>query len=450
MVSCGAAHTNGGDGMKRSLWENKNKLPQYAPLEQDLEADILIVGGGMAGLLCADRLRREGADCVLIEADRILRGVTGNTTAKITSQHGFCYERLLREFGTEKARGYWQANELAIREYAHLAQTIDCDFQRVDNLIYATDSAEKARKEFKALCKLGIPGEWEDAVPLPVKSAGAIRFRDQAQFDPLKFAAGLLPGLRIYERTPAREFIDTTVITDRGKIRAKKIIMATHFPILNKHGGYFLKMYQQRSYVLALENAGQVDGMYLGEGTAGLSFRQAGDLLLLGGGGHRTGKKGGGWKMLEDAARRYYPEAREKYRWAAQDCMTLDGVPYIGRYSAATENLYVATGFNKWGMTSSMVSAMLLADLVSGRRNPYEEVFSPERSILRPQLLRNLGESALHLLKPTVPRCPHLGCALTWNPWERSWDCPCHGSRFSEEGTLLNDPATGDLKNRKK
>ena len=450
MVSCGAAHTHGGDGMKRSLWENKNKLPQYAPLEQDLEADILIVGGGMAGLLCADRLRREGADCVLIEADRILRGVTGNTTAKITSQHGFCYERLLREFGTEKARGYWQANELAIREYAHLAQTIDCDFQRVDNLIYATDSAEKARKEFKALCKLGIPGEWEDAVPLPVKSAGAIRFRDQAQFDPLKFAAGLLPGLRIYERTPAREFIDTTVITDRGKIRAKKIIMATHFPILNKHGGYFLKMYQQRSYVLALENAGQVDGMYLGEGTAGLSFRQAGDLLLLGGGGHRTGKKGGGWKMLEDAARRYYPEAREKYRWAAQDCMTLDGVPYIGRYSAATENLYVATGFNKWGMTSSMVSAMLLADLVSGRRNPYEEVFSPERSILRPQLLRNLGESALHLLKPTVPRCPHLGCALTWNPWERSWDCPCHGSRFSEEGTLLNDPATGDLKNRKK
>lgn len=450
MVSCEAAHTNGGDGMKRSLWENKTKLPQFPPLEQELDVDVLIVGGGMAGLLCADRLRREGADCALIEGDRILRGVTGNTTAKITSQHGFCYERLLREFGAKKAKGYWQANELAIREYARLAQTIDCDFQRVDNHIYAPDSAEKAKRELLALGQLGISGEWEDSVPLPVKAAGAIRFRDQAQFDPLKFASGLLPGLRIYENTPAREFIGTTVTTDRGKIRANKVIMATHFPVLNKHGGYFLKLYQQRSYVLALENAGQVDGMYLGEGEGGLSFRQAGSLLLLGGGGHRTGKKGGGWAQLEDVARKHYPEAREKFRWAAQDCMTLDGVPYIGRYSAAAQNLYVATGFNKWGMTSSMVSALLLSDLVSGKKNPYEEVFSPARTVLRPQLLRNLGESALHLLKPTAPRCPHLGCALTWNPQERSWDCSCHGSRFSEEGTLLNDPATGDLKKRPK
>ena len=126
--------------------------------------------------------------------------------------------------------------------------------------------------------------------------------------------------------------------------------------------------------------------------------------------------------------------------------MSLDGVPYIGQYSSRTPGLFVATGFNKWGMTSSMAAAMLLSDLVQGRKNPYAQVFSPSRTALRPQLFSNMGKAAVHLLTPRSPRCPHMGCALKWNPQERSWDCPCHGSRFTEEGKLLDNPATGGLK----
>jgi hypothetical protein len=165
----------------------------------------------------------------------------------------------------------------------------------------------------------------------------------------------------------------------------------------------------------------------------------------LGGGGHRTGKQGGNWRELEEFVRTHYPGARERYRWAAQDCMTLDGIPYIGEYSRSTPDLYVATGFNKWGMTSSMAAAMILRDMILGRNNPWAPVFSPSRSIFHPQLLANAWESGINLMTPTTPRCPHLGCALKWNPQERSWDCPCHGSRFAADGTVLNSPATEDL-----
>ena len=223
------------------------------------------------------------------------------------------------------------------------------------------------------------------------------------------------------------------------------MIAATHFPFLNKHGAYFLKLYQHRSYVMALKNVSDVRGMYVDEAQEGMSFRNARDLLLVGGGGHRTGKRGGAWRELREFARRYYPGATEKYQWATQDCMSLDGVPYIGPYSSSTSNLYVATGFNKWGMTSSMVSAMLLSDLVQGKTNPFAEVFSPSRTVLRPQLVVNGFEAAVGLLAPTTKRCPHMGCALKWNSQEHTWDCPCHGSRFTKKGKCIDNPATGDL-----
>ena len=186
--------------------------------------------------------------------------------------------------------------------------------------------------------------------------------------------------------------------------------------------------------------------MYVDESKTGLSFRGYGDLLILGGGGHRTGKKGGAWQELEEFAHEHYPGSRVKYRWAAQDCMSLDGVPYVGSYSNRTQGLYTATGFNKWGMTGSMVAARLLTDLITGTANPYERLFSPSRSILHPQLAINGAEAVANLLTPTRKRCPHLGCALKWNPQEHSWDCPCHGSRFSENGDLLDGPATDNIK----
>jgi hypothetical protein len=203
-------------------------------------------------------------------------------------------------------------------------------------------------------------------------------------------------------------------------------------------------MYQRRSYVIALENAADVDGMYIQDIKDGISLRNYNDYLLIGGGGHRTGEVGKNWKILRTLAKKYYPNAVEKYAWATQDCMTLDSVPYIGRYSGATNSLYVSAGFNKWGMSGSMVGAMLLTDMIS-KKNLYADVFSPQRSIIKPQLAINGVKAIGNLLTPSTPRCPHMGCALKWNSAEHSWDCPCHGSRFEKSGKLIDNPATGDL-----
>ena len=429
-----------------SLWEQTWEKPNFPAQDGDLSTDVLIIGGGMAGILCAYRLHCAGVPYVLAEAETICGGITKNTTAKLTSQHGLIYDKLISRFGIQRAKQYLAANQAALQAYRTLCRDMDCGFEEKAAYVYALDGRRKLQREVNALEKLGVPAEFTDELPLPFPVAGAVKFPNQAQFHPLKFVSGLAKGLRVYEHTRVRELIGTTAVTNHGRIRAKKVIVATHFPFLNKHGSYFLKLYQHRSYVIALQGAPDVDGMYVDASRTGLSFRNCQNLLLLGGGGHRTGKRGGGWRELRDFARRHYPQAEEQYRWAAQDCMSLDGVPYIGPYSASTPDLYVAAGFNKWGMTSSMVSAMLLSDLVQGKNSPYGEVFSPSRSILRPQLAVNGFEAVSSLLTPTVRRCPHLGCALKWNPVEHTWDCPCHGSRFTEDGKRLDGPATGDLK----
>ncbi len=429
----------------KSLWEQTWSRPKFPAQDKEITTDVLIIGGGMAGVLCACQLHRAGVPYVLAEAETICSGITKNTTAKITSQHGLIYNRLISQFGIERAKQYLAAGEAALQTYRALCRNIDCDFEEKAAYTYSLNDRRKIERELQALEKLNFPAQFTDSLPLPFPVAGAVRFPNQAQFHPLKFISGIAEGLHIFEHTQVQALDGTTAVTNHGRIHAEKIIVTTHFPFLNRHGSYFLKLYQQRSYVLAHENAPDVDGMYLDAASDGLSFRNYGNLLLIGGGGHRTGKKGGGWRPLQEFARRHYPQAEEKYRWATQDCMSLDGVPYIGPYSASAKNLYVATGFNKWGMTSSMVSAMILSDLVQGKQSPYAEVFSPSRSILRPQLAINAWEATASLLTPTTKRCPHLGCALKWNSAEHTWDCPCHGSRFSKSGKLIDNPATGDL-----
>lgn len=288
--------------------------------------------------------------------------------------------------------------------------------------------------------------ELAEKIPLPLEIEGAVRFDSQAQFHPLKFLAGLAKNKKIYENTFINDISEHRAKSREGEIQAEKIIVATHFPFINKYGGYFLKLYQSRSYVIALENAEEINGMYMDEADTGFSFRNYKNFLLLGGGGHRTGKTGGGFQKVRRKAAQLYPGAKEGYAWAAQDCMSLDGLPYIGKYSRWKQEFYVASGFQKWGMTGSMVSAMVLSDMVQEKKNPWSDIFSPQRSIWTPQLLINGWEAASNLLTFSEKRCPHLGCALKWNSAEHTWDCPCHGSRFEEDGTLIDNPATGDIK----
>lgn len=428
----------------RSVWELDDAIPAFPPLREDIDTDVLVIGGGLAGLLTAYCLKEKGIDVVLAEKDRLCGATTAHTTAKITAQHGLCYHKMIRSCGEDAAKLYYRANAKAVERLKELCRVAGCPMEEKTNFVYSTDR-RKLEAELYAMQKLGIDPVFDEAPPLPIPTAGAVGLPRQAQFHPLKLAGFLAEGLRIHEQTKVEELIGTTAVTAHGRIRAKKIVVATHFPFLNKHGSYFLKLYQHRSYLLGLDNGPKFDGMYVDDDQKGMSFSSFGGWTLLGGGGHRTGKQGGCYAELRSFAKEHWPDAVERLHWAAQDTMSLDGIPYIGQYSRNTPKLYVAAGFNKWGMTGAMVSGMQLSRLIAGDEPEYTRIFSPSRSILKPQLLVNGFETAANFLIPTTRRCPHLGCALKYNKVEHSWDCGCHGSRFSESGKVLDNPANGDL-----
>ncbi len=432
------------DDYLKSVWIDAAEPVHFESLQNDTTTDVLIIGGGLCGILCAVFLKEAGVDYLLVEKDRIGMGITQNTTAKITSQHGLIFDRLIRDKGVGNARMYLKANEWAVNEYRKRAENIDCDFENKRSGVYSRTDNEAIEKEIAALDRIGYSAEYANRLNLPFDIKGAVLFDNQAQFNPLKFIYGAAVNLNIKEHTFVNKVKDTTAYTDRGNIKADKIIIATHFPFINRRGSYFLKLYQHRSYVIALKGAADVDGMFIDNNNNGFSFRNYKDLLLVGGGGHRTGSPAGKLDRLKRFTQSAYGTAKEMYLYATQDCMSLDNIAYIGKYSMHTPNWYVASGFNKWGMTSSMVAARLLCDMVCGKKNELSGLYSPSRSILKTQLIINGAVSTMNLLTPGTKRCPHMGCELKWNKAEHTWDCPCHGSRFDEDGRLIDNPAKRD------
>ncbi len=430
----------------KSVWFDGNNKPEFESLNGDCKTDVLIIGGGLAGILCAYELKQSGIDYILIEADKICCGVTADTTAKITAQHGLIYDKIISKYGLNSACEYYRLNSNAIKTYRDLCEKFDCDFETKSAYVYSLNENADIDNEIEAYRAIGIPFETVTQTPLPFDIYKAIRLDNQGQINPLELLFKLSRKLNIKENTKLINFGNNCAETNRGRINYQRAVFTTHFPILNKHGMFSLKMYQDRSYVIALKNAQDVDGMYVDASDKGLSFRNYKDMLLLGGGSHRTGKKGGNYNELIRFAKSHYPDATIETQYATQDCMTLDDIPYIGQYSKNTPELFVATGFNKWGFTSAMVAAEILCDMLKNN-NSFDEtnqIFSPSRSIWHPQLAVNAFETLVSLVTPTVPRCPHMGCALKYNKDEHSWDCPCHGSRFAEDGTLINNPATDD------
>ena len=474
-----------------SVWSESCKIAKRESLNKDIKTDILVIGAGIAGILTAYMLKEKGRDVVLIDGDKIAGGNTKNTTAKITSQHNLIYHKLISEFGEEKARQYAKANELAIKKYKEIIgeRKIDCDFEERPAYVYSLNETYFLKDEVEAAKKLGINAEFVEETELPFKVEGAVKFNNQAQFNPLKFLENISKDLTIYENTRAIEIRRNEVVTNKGKITANYIVIATHYPIMNAPGYYFLKMHQERSYVIALENVDKINGMDIDVDESGYSFRNYKDLILLGGIKQRTGdnETGGSYDKLREASKELYPKSKEKYHWSAQDCMTLDGIPYIGRYSDDTPNIYVATGFNKWGMTSSMVSAMIISDIILEKENDFKEIFSPKRfdlSLSINNVAKDISETAKNFIaqKIYIPssqiehiqnghggiveyngekvgvykdkngkeyivstKCAHLGCELKWNADELTWDCPCHGSRFDYKGRLIGGPAVKNI-----
>ena len=492
----------------QSYWIASTPQTDYTELREDTYVDVAIVGGGMVGITTGFLLRQEGLNVAVIEADRILQGTTGYTTAKVTSQHSLIYNKIVQQMGEERARQYAEANESAIKMVAQLIQeqNIDCDFSWQPAFVYTQSDQyiQKIEDEFKTAASLGIKAFYQHEIPLPFPVKAAMRFDGQAQFHPRKYLLALakqIPGegSHIFEQTRAVDIEEgelPAVISASGrKVYAKNIIIASHYPFYDKPGFYFARIYQERSYVLAAKIKQRFPGgMYINAEQPTRSLRslpyEEGELVMFIGDHHKTGQGENTlqhYLNLKDFAQEVYTVEDIPYRWSTQDCITMDGLPYVGRLTADKHNLFIATGFQKWGMTNSTVSAMILKDLIIKGENPWTPVYDPARFTpaasaknfivenadvaaefisgklmpvpnhidLQPgegKIVEVNGQRAgaymdeagnVHLVDTT---CTHLGCELQWNAAENSWDCPCHGSRYTYEGDIIEGPTVMPLK----
>lgn len=487
----------------QSYWLASTPETTYPSLDSDITVDAAVLGGGLTGLAMAWQLKQEGLRVAVIEANRICQGVSGHTTAKVTSQHDLIYAELNKTFGRERAQQYADANQAVLKFMGDTIQTqgIDCDFQQKAAYVFTEQDqyVPQIEEEAKIAAELGIPSQFgpETGLPFPVKAA--LRFDGQAQIHPRKYALALantIPGTgcAIYENTQVvglEEGKVITVTTEKGpKIQADKVVLATHFPVHDGGGLYFSRMYAERSYVLGVRAESPLpEGMFISAEQPGRSLRTQptaeGDLLLVGGEHHRTGvgKEWPHYQKLEDYARAHFKVADIPYRWSAQDYTTADKIPYIGYLKKGKDNLFVATGFRKWGMTTSTVAAMIIRDLIIWGSSPWQDVYSPQRGMGLKAIGKLAGmnvEVATELItgklaKPKPSKsgeawvesrrgkrvgiyrdpqgnlhqvdltCTHLGCEVSWNSAEKTWDCPCHGSRFTPDGEIVSGPALKSL-----
>lgn len=509
--------------MRKSIWLEKsndnennlerNKKEKIKQEEENIkeikdEVDICIIGAGITGITCGYELSKLGYTVSIIEKNEIGSGTTGRTTGKITSQHDSFYNYLEESFGIDTAKKYLEANEKAINKIEDRIknENIECDFERLNSYIYTTKKEEinLMEKEFKTLKKLKYECEYITKLDLPFKIEGGICFKNQAQFHPIKYINGLAKyieekGNKIYTHTIAKEIKKSNekyiVETDKFSIPASYIIIASHYPFLKVKGLYSAKMYQSMSYLIAIETKKQLpSGMYISVSNPNITIRRTKynekDVLLIGGGDNKTGKEvtyEETYGRLEKFAREYYPDAKILAKWNAQDCITLDKLPYIGQASNLLPNVYVATGFKKWGMTLSSVAVDIIVDDIRGRKNEYKDIFLSSRiqPIKNHEEMKNMlvdSSKALVINKlkekdivekkvkketggiieingrkigiykdekgeiySVNPKCTHLGCLLVWNQVEKTWDCPCHGSRFDYKGKNIVEPAYDDL-----
>ncbi|WLV25923.1 FAD-dependent oxidoreductase [Aciduricibacillus chroicocephali] len=496
----------------KSAWL-KNAGTNYPPLNESIEATVAIVGGGITGVTAAYLLAKSGVNTVLVEADRICGGTTGHTTAKISAQHGLIYDTLINNTSENEAKLYYQANVEAMSLIERLVKehNIDCNYEKHDAYVYTNEKKqlEQLEKEADAYKKLGINGEMVNEIPLEIPMISALKMSDQAQFHPVKYIHALAEqaqnsGARIYEASPAEDIKPDdrpcVILRNKKEIKCDFIIIASHFPFWDKQGLYFARMEPQRSYVNAVTNPNKYPGgMYISAEQPTRSIRymkddEHGELWLIGGDGHKTGQGDPElqhFETLQEYAEDTFNAGETIYRWSAQDPVTVDKIPYIGRITEGKQQIMVATGYAKWGMTQGTIAAQLMTNLILKKESPYKDLYNPGRSIkgntIKNTMSYNL-DVAKHLIKGKLDfhnqhvnelesdeaaitqmngqrvgaykddngelylvdtTCTHLGCEVNWNSGEKSWDCPCHGSRFSYTGEVLEGPAVQPLKRYK-
>ena len=495
-----------------SLWLSDNNIFKNidlnTTLEQDFSTDICIIGAGIFGLTCAYYLTKLGFNVTVLEKSDIASKATGHTTGKITSQHGLFYDYLTNSYGQKFAKDYLDVNEEAIQNIKNIIdeENINCDFKYQNSYVYTTKKSELSliKNEYNAVSNLGYNCELVTKTGLPFNIVGALCFKNQAEFHPVKYLAGLCKCIiarngKIYTNSTAvdvkMEDSDYITYVNGHEIKSKYVIIATHYPFINFPGFYFTKMYQSTSYLIAVDTKKTLfKGMHISAGVPTLSFRTAlynnKEILLIGGMDHKTGHPSSykdTYGKLEDIAKKYYPDSNILFRWNTRDCISLDKLPYIGSFSSSMPNMFVGTGFKKWGMTLSNVAANIIVDKICGNYNKYEYLFKSTRlkpiknhdefknilvqstnsllldKLKRPNMsfdeIENNSGSIIEVNGEKVgiykddngkiyavkPICTHLGCLLSWNDIDKTWDCPCHGSRFNFDGTNLYDPAFKNL-----
>jgi glycine/D-amino acid oxidase-like deaminating enzyme/nitrite reductase/ring-hydroxylating ferredoxin subunit len=501
--------TDAGTPPNPSFWIQTTPDTDYPPLEGSVDVDVAVIGAGIAGLTAAALLRREGRTVAVVESKRIVQGATGYTTAKLTSGHGVIYSQLESSLGTDAARTYAESNEAALERVARFVQEdgIECDFERKANYVYAEseDDLEEIREEAEAAARAGLHVSFVEDVPLPYAVAGAVRLENQAQFHPRKYLLALaeqIPGdgSDVFELTTATNVSDgepCEIETDRGSLRARHVIIATHLPFIDR-GLFFAKAHPHRSYAVAapIDASATPDGMFVNSGTPTRSVRVMRDgdrtYVQVGGEGHKPGadeETPKRYRTLEEFLHRHWPDAGDvEHRWSTQDYMSVDHVPYIGRLRRGWDRVLTATGFNKWGMTSGTLAAMLLTDRILGRDNAWSELYDAKRlnpKASLPKLVKENASVGAHFFADRLrradadidslapgegaivrlrgrkraayrdengelhvysPLCRHLYCHVRWNPAEKSWDCPCHGSRYAADGKVIEGPTVEPLK----
>lgn len=493
-----------------SLWIKTSAGMGLPSLNGEVSVDVAIVGGGIAGIACAYQLNEQGFRVAVLDSFQVGSGVTGFTTAKVTSGHRLIYDHLHSQHGAENALAYAQANQWGVEWIAKQAEElgIECDLERRPMLIYAEDDQEEqeARRELDAATAFGLPVTWTETVDLPLKTRGAIRYENQVQFHPTKFVRGLAAKLvqkggLIFENSKVLEVSDDApcrLRTQEGTVTARFLVIASHYPIYDP-AMYLARLAPYRDYVVAAKLKGPVpQDMSIGVGEESKSFRTQpspeGELLIVGGEMHKTGDEpdtSTRYARLEEFVRQHFEVESIPYRWSTQDNMTPNRMPYIGSISPKSEHVFVMTGFNAWGMSTGAFGGKVIADLLNAQANPWIKAFDPNRfrgwESVKEVVKENIGavkhlvgdkftdvqDRSINDLAPgdaailkidgekvavhrdaggsihaVSPICTHIGCDIAWNVAEATWDCPCHGSRFAIDGTVIQGPAIKDLERK--
>ena len=430
--------------MEKTTWTGYIQK-EFPKIDKNLDCDVLVIGGGICGILCAYYLKKSGKKVVILERDKICNKKTLKTTATITAIEDLMYYELINDIGFDNTKLYLEANLFAIEEYRKLAKEIDFDFEECSSFKYSKDNSKEIELEAETINKLGYECHLKDKLDFPLNVAKVLEFKNQAQMNPLKLVNALIEELEIYENSRVIKIGKNVAYTKEYSVSFNNVIVASGFPFLKFKGMYFMKMHQKKSHVVEISNEFDFKGNFVGTHYDDIYVRNYKGMLLIGSTDIKTGYDCLGFKKVNEFIDEKFENKNIKNKWINIDCMTLDGLPYIGRYCKRSNNMFVATGFNMWGMTKSILSAHIIRDLINGKDNKFELLFSPSRKMKKKPLLSNLWTSTKSLLRFGKKRCKHLGCALHYNHIDKTYECRCHGSKYDENGNVIETPTQKNL-----